>query len=80
MTPRHPIRHLVRHLAGLSLGLALLGPAAQAETGQTAKPPSPARQAQNQRMAQCSQDFKATGRPGSERRAFMKECLRKPRS
>ena len=26
-------------------------------------------------MAQCSADFKATGKDGKERQAFMKDCL-----
>jgi hypothetical protein len=38
-----------------------------------ARPPS----AQNQRMKTCSADFKATGKPAAERRAFMRECLAK---
>ena len=67
-------------LQGLIAGLALLSLSALAESAGEAKPPSAARQAQNHRMSQCSQDFKATGRPSSERKAFMKECLRKPKS
>ena len=74
----HTHRH--RHLQGLIASLALLSLSAMAEGEREAKPPSAARQAQNQRMSQCSQDFKATGRPSSERKAFMKECLRKPKS
>ena len=30
---------------------------------------------QQNKMAQCSADFKATGKDGKERQAFMKECL-----
>jgi len=62
--------------AGLALSLAATsalaqGKAAEAGDGAPAKP-------QN-RMSSCSADFKATGRPGSERKAFMSECLRKPK-
>lgn len=61
--------------AGLALSLAVTsalaqGKAADASDGAQAKP-------QN-RMSRCSADFKATGRPSSERKAFMSECLRKP--
>jgi hypothetical protein len=34
-----------------------------------------AKTAQQNRMATCSADFKATGKDGKERQAFMKECL-----
>jgi hypothetical protein len=62
--------------AGLALSLAATsalaqGKAAEAGDGASAKP-------QN-RMSRCSADFKATGRPSSERKAFMSECLRKPK-
>jgi uncharacterized protein YdaL len=32
---------------------------------------------QQTKMGTCSADFKATGKAGSERQAFMKECLKK---
>ncbi|HJV61539.1 MAG TPA: PsiF family protein [Albitalea sp.] len=32
---------------------------------------------QQSKMVTCSADFKATGKPGSERQAFMKDCLKK---
>lgn len=32
---------------------------------------------QQSKMGDCSAQFKATGKPGSERQAFMKECLKK---
>lgn len=62
--------------AGLALSLAATpalaqGKAAEAGDGAQAKPQT--------RMSRCSADFKATGRPGSERKAFMSECLRKPK-
>ncbi len=34
-----------------------------------------AKTAQQNKMATCSADFKATGKDGKERQAFMKECL-----
>ena len=33
--------------------------------------------AQQSKMGDCSAQFKATNKPGSERQAFMKECLKK---
>ncbi|MBV5296137.1 MAG: hypothetical protein JZU58_27680 [Curvibacter lanceolatus] len=75
---RHAWPSLLRACAlGAGLALSLVatpalaqGKAAEAGDGAQAKP-------QN-RMSRCSADFKATGRPGSERKAFMSECLRKP--
>ena len=32
---------------------------------------------QQSKMTSCSADFKATGKAGSERQAFMKDCLKK---
>ena len=32
---------------------------------------------QNNKMKSCSADFKATGKPTGERKAFMTECLKK---
>lgn len=32
---------------------------------------------QQTKMGTCSSDFKTTGKPGAERQAFMKECLKK---
>ena len=32
---------------------------------------------QQSKMSSCSADFKATGKPGAERQAFMKDCLKK---
>ena len=32
---------------------------------------------QQTKMGSCSAEFKATGKPGSERQAFMTECLKK---
>ncbi len=34
----------------------------------------------NPRMKECSAEFKATGKKGSERKAFMSECLKKPKA
>jgi hypothetical protein len=41
------------------------------------KKESDAKTAQQNKMTTCSADFKKTGKPGSERQAFMKECLSK---
>jgi psiF repeat len=40
-------------------------------------PPKKAPSAQNLKMKSCSADFKATGKPSSERRAFMSSCMKK---
>lgn len=34
----------------------------------------------NPRMKACSAEFKATGKKSSERKAFMSECLKKPKA
>lgn len=47
----------------LALAIPLAGHAAEEKTKQQNK------------MATCSADFKATGKDGKERQAFMKECL-----
>ena len=40
-------------------------------------PPKKAPSVQNMKMKTCSADFKATGKPSSERRAFMSGCMKK---
>jgi psiF repeat len=40
-------------------------------------PPKKAPSAQNTKMKTCSADFKASGKPSSERRAFMSSCMKK---
>ena len=40
-------------------------------------PPKKAPSAQNMKMKTCSTDFKATGKPSGERRAFMSTCMKK---
>jgi hypothetical protein len=40
-------------------------------------PPKKAPSAQNLKMKSCSADFKASGKPSSERRAFMSSCMKK---
>jgi hypothetical protein len=40
-------------------------------------PPKKAPSAQNLKMKSCSADFKATGKPSAERRAFMSGCMKK---
>jgi hypothetical protein len=40
-------------------------------------PPKKAPSAQNMKMKSCSADFKASGKPSSERRAFMSSCMKK---
>ena len=61
---------------GLALSLAIAPALAQDKITTTGD----AGQAKPQnRMSRCSADFKATGRPSGERKAFMSECLRKPK-
>ena len=50
-------------------------PAASPAPAAEAKPAKP-RTAQNNRMSKCSADFKATGKEGKERKAFMSDCLK----
>ncbi len=40
-------------------------------------PPKKAPSAQNLKMKTCSADFKATGKPSSERKTFMSTCMKK---
>ncbi|MDD0812429.1 PsiF family protein [Curvibacter sp. RS43] len=76
-----------------ALGLVLLlnpgtGQAKDSPAAKDAKAPAEAStapasapaQKQRNRMGECSAQFKATGKPGSERKAFMQECLRKPKA
>lgn len=51
---------------------------ASSGTPASASPPA-ADKKQTTRMSECSAQFKTTGRPGSERKAFMQVCLRKPK-
>lgn len=64
----------------LALPLALLLsaslPAHAAET-RPRKAPSPAQQAQHEKMRQCSASAKEKALHGDPRKAFMKECLSK---
>ena len=46
-----------------------------ASAGASAAASAPTKQ--QTKMGSCSADFKATGKPGSERQAFMTECLKK---
>lgn len=51
---------------------------ALAKSPEPAAAPAGAADAKPQnRMARCSADFKASGRPGAERKDFMSQCLRK---
>ena len=54
-------------LSSLAIGLALTANLAQAAD------PSPAKTAQQSKMATCNKD--ASGKTGDERKAFMKDCL-----
>lgn len=42
----------------------------------TKKPPTPAQQAQQDKMKTCSADAKAKALKGDERKKFMSECLK----
>lgn len=56
-----------------TLALALGAFAGSAHAADAASAPTK----QQNKMSTCSADFKATGKAGSERQAFMKECLAK---
>ncbi|WP_372527810.1 PsiF family protein [Piscinibacter sp.] len=55
------------------LALAVAAFATSAHAADAASAPTK----QQTKMGSCSADFKATGKPGSERQAFMSECLKK---
>lgn len=64
----------------LALSLALLSLAALPAAAAGTKPhrdPSPAQQAQHEKMRQCSASAKEQGLHGDPRKAFMKGCLAK---
>ncbi|RAI59079.1 PsiF family protein [Roseicella frigidaeris] len=67
----------MRRLA-LPLALVLFAslPALAAET-KPQKAPSPAQQAQHEKMRQCSASAKEKALHGDPRKAFMKDCLSK---
>ncbi len=52
-----------------------IGNAVAATEGKAKKTPSPAQQAQYERMKSCNKEAKAKALKGSERKAFMKGCL-----
>jgi len=55
------------------LALAVAAFATSAHAADAASAPTK----QQSKMGSCSAEFKATGKAGSERQAFMKECLKK---
>jgi outer membrane lipoprotein-sorting protein len=61
-------------MTGLAVALAAFSVTAHAADAASA---ASAPTKQQSKMATCSADFKTTGKPGSERQAFMKECLKK---
>jgi len=61
-------------LTALSLAFAVLALPAHAADAASAAASGPTKQ--QSKMATCSADFKATGKAGSERQAFMSECLK----
>jgi len=82
---KNPMKHLITIL---TVALAALSAPAFAtshkEAPLVAKPASaaaaasaPTMGAQQNKMGRCSDEFKATGRAGAERQAFMSECLKK---
>jgi hypothetical protein len=58
------------------LALLLASPGLAAET-KPKREPTPAQQAQQQRMRQCSATAKERGLHADPRKAFMKDCLAK---
>ncbi len=61
----------------LALAAAAFSMSAQAASHTGAAPMAAEPTKQQNKMGSCSADFKATGKPGGERQAFMKECLKK---
>jgi len=59
----------------LALVTAAVALPVQAQTAGADKKDAPT--AQQTKMGTCSTEFKKTGKPGGERQAFMKECLKK---
>ncbi|HNT37968.1 MAG TPA: PsiF family protein [Rubrivivax sp.] len=64
-------------LLAVSCAVVVLPLRAATTATNTAAEQNDAPTAQQAKMGSCSTEFKATGRPGSERQAFMKECLKK---
>ena len=65
----------MRRLAPILACLALALPAAAADKPH--REPSPAQQAQYEKMRQCNASAKEKALRGDPRKAFMKECLAK---
>ncbi len=63
-----------KFMIAMAFAVAALAPAAQAADAASA---ASAPTKQQTKMGACSADFKATGKPGAERQAFMSECLKK---
>lgn len=72
------MKHLITAAA---MALAALAPAAFATSHKEAPGMAAAASApmgkQQSKMGACSTEFKATGKPGAERQAYMKDCLKK---
>jgi hypothetical protein len=57
------------------LALAVAPALSMAQAADAKKDAAPT--AQQNKMSSCSAEFKKTGKPGSERQAWMSECLKK---
>ena len=67
----------MRRFAIVLTCLSLAAPPALAADGKPKKDPSPAQQAQYDRMRSCNATAKEKSLHGDPRKAFMKECLSK---
>ncbi|MBK1657986.1 PsiF family protein [Paracraurococcus ruber] len=62
-------------VAVLATGALAQGPNSQGTTGQGGSTPSPAQQAQQERMRSCNTEAGTRNLAGEARRSFMSECL-----
>jgi len=71
LTMKYPLSLLTLSVAALCAPVAHAKDASPAAAAAS----TPARTAQQQRMKDCNAQAKADGKKGSDRKAFMKECL-----
>lgn len=64
-------------MIAMAFAATVFVPATHAADAASAANAASAAPKQQTKMGACSADFKATGKPGAERQAFMAECLKK---
>jgi outer membrane lipoprotein-sorting protein len=74
-SPHDKEKRMKNLLSVLAVAMAAFTASAQAADTTAGAASAPTKQ--QTKMGSCSADFKATGKAGSERQAFMKECLKK---